>query len=183
MEVWDLYDKNRIKMDKRAVRGSILEEGFYHVVAHVIIFNHNGEMLIQHRQKDKEGWPDLWDLTAGGSVLSGETSEEGAMREVREEIGYSVDLTNQRPHMTINFGQGFDDFYFVMDDVNLDTLVLQDEEVQDVQWANLEQIQSMILEGAFIPYKSGFVELLFSMPSNYGCIYRRIEPVMDIKKR
>ncbi len=170
MEIWDLYDKNRCKTGKTAIRGTVLDEGCYHIVAHVIIFNSQGEMLIQQRQKDKDGWPNLWDVTVGGSVLSGESSEQGAMREVREEIGYDVNLANQRPHMTINFSQGFDDFYFITEDVNLEELVLQKEEVQAVQWAGYSSIMAMIEEGAFIPYKPGFIEVLFSMPTNYGCI-------------
>ena len=53
-------------------------------------------MLIQHRQPFKSGWSDLWDITVGGSAVSGDTSQTAAEREVLEEIGYKLDLSNIR---------------------------------------------------------------------------------------
>ena len=49
----------------------------------------------------------MWDITAGGSALSGDTSNEAASRELREEVGIDVDLTDVRPAMTIYFDGGF----------------------------------------------------------------------------
>ena len=86
MEVWDVYDSNRRKTSKQIKRGSPLSDGEYHLVVHICIFNSAGEMLIQQRQSFKEGWPNLWDVTAGGSVLSGESSNQAASRELFEEL-------------------------------------------------------------------------------------------------
>lgn len=60
-------------------------KGTYHLVVHVCVFNQKGEMLIQQRQPFKQGWPNLWDVTMGGSALAGETSQQAAMRELKEE--------------------------------------------------------------------------------------------------
>lgn len=75
MELWDLYDINRSKTNRTWVRGKELEPGDFHLVIHICVFNSNGEMLIQQRQSFKEGWPNLWDLTAGGSAITGDTSQ------------------------------------------------------------------------------------------------------------
>ena len=87
MELWDVYDKDRVKTGETMERGSAFADGAYHLVVHVCIFNSKGEMLIQQRQPFKEGWPNLWDLTVGGSAVAGESSGEAAKRELFEEIG------------------------------------------------------------------------------------------------
>ncbi|WP_318246316.1 NUDIX hydrolase [Bacillus sp. PS06] len=144
MELWDVYDINRNKTDRTWVRGKELKSGDFHLVVHVCIFNSNGEMLIQQRQSFKEGWPNLWDLTAGGSALAGDTSQTAAERELYEEIGLKVDFQQVRPHLTINFENGFDDFYLIQEEVQLHMLTLQYEEVQNVKWASKADILTMI---------------------------------------
>ncbi len=39
MELWDIYDANRIRTDEVMVRGDKMKEGHYHLVVHVCIFN------------------------------------------------------------------------------------------------------------------------------------------------
>lgn len=82
MEIWDLYTKDRIKTEETMVRGEKITKGFYRLVVHVCIFNSQGEMLIQQRQLFKSSWPNMWDVTVGGSAISGDTSQSAAEREV-----------------------------------------------------------------------------------------------------
>ncbi|MCE9676753.1 NUDIX domain-containing protein [Paraclostridium bifermentans] len=163
MEIWDLYDKDRIKTGETMVRGSKFKENTYHLVVHVCIFNLEGKMLIQQRQPFKDGWPNMWDITVGGSAVSGDTSQLAAEREVYEEIGYKLSLDGIRPSLTINFDKGFDDIYLIQKDVDISKLRLQYEEVQSVKWASKEEILSMIDEEIFIPYHKSLIDLLFFM--------------------
>jgi isopentenyldiphosphate isomerase len=163
MEIWDLYDKDRIKTGETMVRGSQFKENTYHLVIHVCIFNLEGKMLIQQRQPFKDGWPNMWDITVGGSALSGDTSQLAAEREVYEEIGYKLSLDGIRPSLTINFDKGFDDIYLIQKDIDISKLKLQYEEVQSVNWASKEEILSMIDEEIFIPYHKSLIDLLFFM--------------------
>ena len=71
------------------------------------------QMLIQQRQPYKKGWPNMWDLTVGGSALKGESSFQAAERELFEELGIKIDLSEKRPAFTINFENGFDDYYLI----------------------------------------------------------------------
>lgn len=168
MELWDVYNKDRIKTGKTIERGSQFDSNEFHVVVHICIFNSNGEMLIQQRQPFKEGWPNMWDITVGGSAVSGETSQQAAERELFEEIGYKAKLSNERPYLTINFIFGFDDIYFIEDNVNINALKLQYEEVQRIKWASKDEILQMIKDGKFIPYYSSLIELLFDMRKKRG---------------
>lgn len=170
MELWDVYDINRNKTSKTMVRGEAFEKDNYHLVVHVCIFNSKGEMLVQQRQPFKEGWPNLWDITAGGSAVKGDTSQSAAERELFEEIGLRADFKNIRPHITINFNDGFDDYYLIEREVDINELSLQYEEVQKVKWASREDIFSMIESGEFIPYYQSFIQLLFDNRKQYGCI-------------
>lgn len=170
MEVWDLYDIHRIKKDKTMIRGNRVEDGDYHMVVHVCIFNSKGQMLIQQRQPFKQGWPNLWDITCGGSATKGDTSQEAAQRELFEEIGYNYDFTGHRPSLTVNFSVGFDDIYMIEADIDLETLTLQASEVQAVKWASLDEIMKMHKEHTFIPYYESFLTLLFEMKMKFGCI-------------
>ena len=163
MEIWDLYDKDRIKTGETMVRGSKFKENTYHLVVHVCIFNLEGKMLIQQRQPFKDGWPNMWDITVGGSAVSGDTSQLAAEREVYEEIGYKLSLDGIRPSLTINFDKGFDDIYLIQKDIDISKLKLQYEEVQSVKWASKDEILSMIDEEIFIPYHKSLIDLLFFM--------------------
>jgi isopentenyldiphosphate isomerase len=163
MELWDLYDHDRKLTGKTIKRGDKIPQGYYHMVVHVCIFNSKGEMLIQQRQPFKKGWSNMWDLSMGGSAQLGDTSREAAERETFEELGLSLDLAKDRPVLTIPFSMGYDDIYIVEKDIDLQSLKLQYEEVQQVKWAGLHDILRMIEEGTFIPYHKSLISLLFDL--------------------
>lgn len=173
MELLDVYDKNRIKTGGAVERGNPLNKGEYRLVVHICLFNSNGEMLIQQRQPFKKGWPNMWDITVGGSVVQGETSQEAVQRELFEELGIDLDLSNTRPKLTVNFNEGFNDIYTVEKDISIDDLTLQYEEVQNAKWATEQEILSMIEAGDFIPYQKNLIRLLFDMRKQYGCFTRK----------
>lgn len=175
MEYWDLYDENRVFTGKTIVRGEPIPQGFYHMVVHVCIFNKKGEMLIQQRQPFKKGWPNMWDISVGGSAQTGDTSRKAAEREVLEELGLHINLEHERPVLTIPFGVGYDDMYLIDWDLDLSTLKLQYEEVQQAKWASKEDILKMIDQEEFIPYHKSLITLLFDL--------RRTRDAHDNKKK
>ncbi len=170
MERFDVYDKNRVPKGYTYPRGTKLKEDEYRTVIHICIFNQNGEMLIQQRADCKKLWPNAWDITAGGNVTAGESSSESASRELYEELGLDVDFSNIRPHFTINFENGFDDYYFLTMNPNLDSLTLQEDEVQNVKWASKEDIKELFDDGEFLPYVESFILSLFDLKNQYGII-------------
>ena len=103
----------------------------------------------------------MWDLTAAGSALQGENSAQAAERELWEELGIQLDLSDVRPKFTVNFPEGFDDYYVIEQDVDIFTLRLQEEEVQAVRWASKEEVLEMQERGVMIPY--WFLDKLFDI--------------------
>lgn len=172
MELWDVYNIDKIKTGKTMVRGSEFQKGDYHLVVHACIFNAKGEMLIQQRQPFKEGWPNMWDITVGGSATQGDTSQTAIERELFEEIGLEIDLQSVRPHFSINFDVGFDDVYLIEKDLDIRNLKLQYEEVQQVKWATIDEIFQKLDEGIFIPYYKSLIQLFFDSRNKYGCQYK-----------
>lgn len=86
-EVFDLVDEND------NVIGSADREDFHgnpdmiHRVAHVLVFDSSGELYLQKRSSRKDVQPGKWDTSVGGHVNSGESYEEAAYREMKEELG------------------------------------------------------------------------------------------------
>ena len=91
-----------------------------------------------------------------------------ATRELFEELGIKRDFTGIRPHFTINFVHGFDDYFFLEEDLDLESLKLQEEEVQAVKWASREEIKTMIKDGEFIYYYPSLIDFIFDSRRSYG---------------
>ena len=93
MEKWDLYTRYREKTGAEHIRGDKIPEGCYHLVVHVWIRNSKGEYLISQRAANRSTFPLMWECV-GGSVVKGESSLEGALREVKEEVGLDLEKEN-----------------------------------------------------------------------------------------
>ena len=165
MEAWDAYDVNRIPTGRSVIRGEKHPKGLYHMVVHIAIFSSEGKLLIQQRCTQKPTFPEKWDVTVGGSALCGETSQMAMRRELREELGLDIDFSDIRPRLTVNFEDGFDDYYIITKDVELSQLHFQPEEVMDARWATYDEICTMIDSGEFIPFMKSFIAFLFEMRS------------------
>lgn len=168
MELFDLYDSERNKTGQTMERGTPIPKGCYRMVVHVCVFGSNGKMLIQRRQPFKRSWSGMWDLTVGGSSVSGDTSFAAAIRETSEEIGVQLAPYELKRVLTIQTESIFDDIYIVQKDLDETALTLQYEEVEQVKWADIAEIKSMIKEGCFIPYHESLIDLLFFMKDHDG---------------
>lgn len=161
-EIVDLYDKERIKIGKTITRSETTPALTYRLIVHVCIFDYNGKMLIQRRHQDKK-MGGLWDITCGGAVKAMESSEEAIQRELKEELSISFDFKDIRPILTANFKYGFDDFYIINKNIDLETLSLQEDEVIDARWANKDEVINLLRQGRFVKYKENFINLIFDL--------------------
>lgn len=105
MEIWDLYDKNRNIIGEH-IRGEALPDNGYHLIVHVWIKNSKGQYLIAQRAADRKSFPLFWECP-GGAVLQGETSLQGALREVKEEVG--IDLSPDKGKIVFSNVRGIID--------------------------------------------------------------------------
>lgn len=168
MEVLDIYDVNRIKTGRTIRRDQIknLGPGDYYQVVHLCIFNSRNQLLIQKRQKDKKVKPNMWDISVAGVSKAGELSYETCQRETMEELGYEINMENERAFFTINFHGGFDDYFLVRRDLDIESLTIQKEEVQEIRWASKEEVLELAKRGEFIAYY--FLDSIFDMINSRG---------------
>ncbi len=168
MEQWDLFNEDRTPTGKIINKGEKIEGRLCRQVVHVIIFNDNNEMLIQQRQSGRKLWPEMWDVSVGGSSIAGETQVQAAERETLEELGIKVDLSEERPYFTINFNNGFDDFFIIKKNIDLASITMQLEEVKDYKWASYDEIMTMVENEQFIPYYKSVIPFLFDQVNGRG---------------
>ena len=123
--------------------------GLWHRAVVVFILSpDNKKVLLQQRSSSKKLWPNLWDITAGGHVLTGELGYQSAIRETKEEIGISIDkneltfigaTTSENKSGDI-INRHFNEYYIVHKDVDIKDVVIQKDEVQDIKWFDKEEV-------------------------------------------
>ncbi|MFZ8831906.1 MAG: NUDIX hydrolase [Thermodesulfobacteriaceae bacterium] len=74
-------------------RAEIHQKGLPHRSVHIFLFNDEGQIYIHRRSLDREENPGLWNSSASGHILVGETPLLTAKRELKEELGLNVKLT------------------------------------------------------------------------------------------
>ena len=160
MEKWDLYTKYREKSGKDCIRGDVIPEGYYHIAVHVWIRDHKGEYLMSQRAPDRSVCPLMWECV-GGAVLKGESSIEGALREVKEEVGLELEEKSGRLLFTKIYDRDarceykpsneiMDVWLFDYDgEPHLESATTR--EVADCRWMTASEIEKLYEEKKLVP--------------------------------
>lgn len=120
IELRDLYDSKRI------LTGEVIEKG--------------QDVLVT-----KDG---KW-ATNGGYPKSGESSLQGIVTEIEEELGQIVNENKLTLFKTIQTEDGFVDLYYMKKDINIDIIVVQEDEVETAKWSTREEMEQLIKEDKF----------------------------------
>ncbi len=148
-EIWDLYSENREFLGRDHVRGEQLPIDGYHLVVHVWIRNSKGEYLISQRSANRPRYPLMWECV-GGSVIKGEDSLQGAIREVKEEVGIDIEpdkgqvlFTKVRKVMEGKIVNDIVDVWLFDYDGEVNLSNATTDEVAQVVWMSREQIEDL----------------------------------------
>ena len=90
-EFIDVVDENDNVIGSE-LKGSVHEQELWHREIGVIIFNANGEILLQRRSMKKHYFAGLWSITCTGHVHKGKSPIDAAHQELKEELGFDTDL-------------------------------------------------------------------------------------------
>lgn len=158
MELWDAYDAAFRKMEGRTlVRGEPIPDGLFHLVCDVIVRHTDGTYLLMQRDPRKHHGG-LWEATAGGSALLGETPLECAMRELREETGIiAAALTEAGRDRSEN--THYVEFLCVTG-WDKESVTLQEGETVAFQWVSREELLNMKEEELVTKRMQLFIEEL-----------------------
>ena len=141
MELWDAYDADGRKIEGAAlVRGEDIPEGMYHLVSDVLVRHRDGSYLLMRRDPRKK-WGGMWEASAGGSALRGETAIDCALRELREETGIETEELEEVGRV-LSRDTIYAEFLCVTDREK-NAVTLQEGVTVAFRWASAEELLAM----------------------------------------
>jgi 8-oxo-dGTP pyrophosphatase MutT (NUDIX family) len=173
MELVDVYNNKHEKLNYEKDRKE-LGSGEYRLSCFIWVINDNEEILLQQRLANAKKMPNMWGTTAGGARL-GETSLDGAIRELSEELG--INVTKEELEF-IGSNKRINDYvevWLCKKNVDLKELKLEPTEVQNAKWFSVKEFEEMLNNGTGI--NSGFE--IFKM--YYENFYNRHYEIIDGK--
>ncbi|UCF91803.1 MAG: NUDIX hydrolase YfcD [Desulfobacterales bacterium] len=121
-----------------------------HRATYILVFNGSGELFVQKRTMRKDVYPGYFDVAAGGVVLAEETYDQGAARELDEEMGIK--------NVPLNY---LFEFYFADGGMRVwgrayscefdGRVVLQEEEVASGDFFTIREVLKMAARSPFTP--------------------------------
>ncbi|MCR5012280.1 MAG: NUDIX domain-containing protein [Lachnospiraceae bacterium] len=145
MEVWDAYDENfNIIEDITLIRGEeeIIPEGIYHLVVDILVKHTDGTYLLMQRDPNKS-YGSMWEATAGGSVLKGESAYDGAFRELKEETGIVAEKLVEVGRVVKPENRSAYVEYVCETDCDKNSIVLQEGETVAYRWVDRDTLVHM----------------------------------------
>ena len=145
MELIDIVDENNNLTGQVEERWVAFEKGLWRRTVSCWIMNEKGEVLLQKRAGEKRRNPNKWAKT-GGQVDSGETVEEAIYREVKEELGIEIpkeQIEIDSIYKSDDKNKRFAYNYIFVVDYKLEDYILQKEEVADVKYFTIEELEEI----------------------------------------
>lgn len=144
MELWDAYNSEFEKIEGLTLireEEDKIPEGVYHLVNHILVKHTDGTYLLMKRDSTKPAYPNMWEATAGGSALQGESALESAFRELREETGIVAYTLEE-----LDWSLGKSSIhcrYLCLIDCAKDSIKLQEGETCDYRWVTAQELLAM----------------------------------------
>ena len=161
VEYLDIVDRQGRPTGKIISREEAHRDGVRHRTAHLWIVRKSDDdwqILMQKRSMEKESFPGFYDTSSAGHIPAGVEPVPSALRELQEELGIEASPSQlQYAGMFLNeyempfHGKLFRDnevtFLYVYhsdEPVRIEELKLQEEEVDEVRWFDLEEVREEI---------------------------------------
>ena len=139
---------------KTILKSLARKKGLMYSVIHLWIYNSKGEVLLQHRCKEKKLYPNMWDISVAGAVDAGETPTQAVIREAKEEIGLVILKDKLNEAFVFN-----ENYVFNKNEINehahvflfeyngsISSFKLQKEEVDSVKFFSQKEIKDILSE-------------------------------------
>ena len=121
------------------------------------VIQNNGEFLLCKMASDRGVFPGQWALPGGG-MEPGETMETALRREIMEELGEELNITDIRPWAfrddtrTKTYQDGTTEeiymIYLIFDCISANRKITFNEEFQEITWVSPEKLTDMDLNEA-----------------------------------
>lgn len=121
------------------------------------IIQNDGAYLLCKMADDRGVFPGQWALSGGG-MEAGETMEQALRREIREELGDALEITEVKPWAfrddirVKTYADGTTEeiymIYLIFDCISANRQVTFNDEFQEVAWVRLEALKALDLNEA-----------------------------------
>ena len=98
-----------------------------------------------------------------GLVQSGENSIQGIKRELKDEIGVTIDDNDLKLLKTVKESNVFRDIYIINKEVLIETIKFNDGEVVDAKYVTIEELKQMIDSGEAFEWLRWFIEEFYKI--------------------
>ena len=145
MELWDAYDANFNKIEGvTLVRGEepSFPDDVFHLVCDILVRHTDGTYLLMQRDPRKH-YGSMWEASAGGSALQGETPLDAARRELAEETGIVASDLIEVGRITDKSKHSVYAEFLCVTDWDKDKIQLQEGETVNYRWVSTDELRSM----------------------------------------
>ena len=155
MEYFDVVDEDGKPTGAVVSRETAHKEGIPHRTSHVWIVKKNDkgyDILMQKRSLNKDSFPGMYDTSSAGHIRAGDEPVASAIRELKEELGITAEASQllyigkfHGRYSKEFHGSMFNDneipyVFLFQGNVDIDQLTLQEEEVDEVRWFDMETV-------------------------------------------
>ena len=152
-EYFDVLDEEGIPTGVTKPKSEVHTKGYWHRTVHIWIINENNEILLQRRSNTKKRNPNILTISCEGHVSAGESSLQGAIRELNEELGLKVNNDDLVFIKTIKraenraddyYNNEFKDFYILRTNIKANDIVYPKEEISEIMYVTWEKLKEII---------------------------------------
>lgn len=143
MERWDAYNESMNRIEGMTlVRGEPIPNGCFHLVCEILVRHTDGSYLLMQRDTRKP-FGGLWEASAGGSAIQGESPKECAIRELEEETGIrATEMTEVGKLLHYGYKSYVVEFLCITD-ADKDSVRLQEGETIAYKWISGKELLEM----------------------------------------
>lgn len=150
MELLRVVDQDGNNTNEILEREELHNRGKLHNEVTIYVINNNGEILLQRRSSNRRFCPNKLGVIAG-HIEYNETPIEGAIRELKEEIGLRVKKNDinflyDRYLVKERFNNHFMYSFYTICNKSEKEFKIQKEELSYVKWYNIDKVINMIKE-------------------------------------
>lgn len=128
-------------------------KGARYRIVRVSVEDRSGAILLQKRTRTKKSYPGCWDTSAGGNISFGESYEEAAQRELKEESGIGGIQLDEVAYFygevidpAGNMMNRFTKLYKAVVPTEVE-LTPQPDEVEEFKWVTLQELSQIVQSG------------------------------------
>ncbi len=162
-ELFDIVDDEDNIVGK-ASREECHESGLVHRSVMFFVFDSEKRILVTKRTQNKDFFPGFYSIVLGGHVQSGESYEDAAVREIREEVGISA-----KPYLISFFKKRIPEEkenVKVFGVVVKDELKLNEDELESGEFIEFDELDKWMEKKEFLPETETLYSILFAYLSS-----------------